>query len=276
MTWFKVDDGFYDHPKIETLSMAARGLWVTAATWCAKQLTDGVIPAAKVRKLGGTKAQIHALIKAGLWIEMRDDSGAKCYAFHDWLDQQPSRESILERRANDAQRKQEARNAKSDKQRKRKNVRMDVRTESAAPSAWPSEGESALPDPTRPDPTRSMGKESQPTYGDLGATEDGGGLTLDGLADATRRARQAGISESAIATGTRKFNARPNPKGPGLLRTLINDAWETEQTTHTNAEAKAQRRAAIDACTQCDDLGYVKVANGTVAKCTHQPMKGPF
>lgn len=35
-------------------------------------------------------------------------------------------------------------------------------------------------------------------------------------------------------------------------------------------------RAAIDACTQCDDLGYVKVANGTVAKCTHQPMKGPF
>lgn len=55
--------------------------------------------------------------------------------------------------------------------------------------------------------------------------------------------------------------------------------WECGQVKkrrqEANAEAKAERRAAIDACTQCDDLGYIKVANGTVAKCTH-PKKGPF
>lgn len=56
MTWFKVDDGFYDHPKVENLSMAARGLWVTAGSWCAKQLTDGVI---SKKKLGSLAAPRH-------------------------------------------------------------------------------------------------------------------------------------------------------------------------------------------------------------------------
>ncbi|MFW9223410.1 hypothetical protein [Corynebacterium striatum] len=133
-----------------------------------------------------------------------------------------------------------------------------------------------IPVPSRPDPTNIGGTGSQPTYGDQGDRQAAGSLTLDELADATRRARDAGIPDTAIAAGTREFNRRPEPKGPGLLRTLINDAWEAEQTSQANADAKAQRRAAIDACTQCDDLGYVKVANGTVAKCTHQPMKGPF
>lgn len=86
MPWFKVDDGFYDHPKVENLPMAARGLWLTCGVWCAKHLTDGVISAKRVRALGGTPAQIKALIKNGLWSECKGDSGAKCYAFHDWFD----------------------------------------------------------------------------------------------------------------------------------------------------------------------------------------------
>ncbi|WP_131771802.1 hypothetical protein [Corynebacterium striatum] len=101
-----------------------------------------------------------------------------------------------------------------------------------------------------------------------------GSLTLDGLADATRRARDAGIPESAIAAGTREFNRRPEPKGPGLLRTLINDAAKAEQASQANADAKAQRRAAIDACTQCDDNG-IRYANGTAQRCNHKP-EPPF
>ncbi|STD70923.1 Uncharacterised protein [Corynebacterium ulcerans] len=33
MTWFKVDDGFYDHPKFLDVPNAAVGLWVKAGAW---------------------------------------------------------------------------------------------------------------------------------------------------------------------------------------------------------------------------------------------------
>lgn len=49
MTWFKLDDGFYDHPKVADLPNAAVGLWVKAAVWCSKHLTDGVVPASRRR-----------------------------------------------------------------------------------------------------------------------------------------------------------------------------------------------------------------------------------
>ncbi|UTA70429.1 hypothetical protein J3S22_06340 [Corynebacterium aurimucosum] len=114
MPWFKVDDGFYDHPKVENLPMAARGLWLTCGVWCAKHLTDGVISAKRVRALGGTPAQIKALIKNGLWVEGKDDSGAKCYAFHDWFDMQPSREQIYEKREIERQKKRKQRTNQTD------------------------------------------------------------------------------------------------------------------------------------------------------------------
>lgn len=69
MPWFKVDDSFYDHPKFLDVPNAAVGLWTKAGAWCAKHLTDGVISAKCVRALGGTPAQIKALIKNGLWEE---------------------------------------------------------------------------------------------------------------------------------------------------------------------------------------------------------------
>lgn len=156
MTWFKVDDGFYDHPKLEGLSMAARGLWVTCGSYCGRQLTDGVISAQMVRRLGGTKTQIDALIAHELWSQSHTNSGAICYRFNDWLDMNPSRESELERRSKERARKAEARAAK---QGKRESVRPDVRPdvpEDVRPDVRPeSRRTSALPDPTRPDPTTS-------------------------------------------------------------------------------------------------------------------------
>lgn len=105
-----------------------------------------------------------------------------------------------------------------------------------------------------------------------------GGISLDELAAATRRARQAGISETAINTGTRNFNQRPEPKGPGLLRTLIDDAWDEEQDTNRAETAAQARRAAIDACDLCDDNG-MRYANGIAERCDHNtetpPNHGP-
>ncbi|WP_156119424.1 hypothetical protein [Corynebacterium humireducens] len=109
MTWFKIDDGFYDHPKFLDLPNAAVGLWAKAGAWCGRHLTDGVIPASQVRVLKGTPAQIRVLLEVGLWVECESDSGAKCYRFHDWEDFQPTREQKLQERANSAERQRRSR-----------------------------------------------------------------------------------------------------------------------------------------------------------------------
>ena len=157
MAWFKVDDGFYDHPKIENLTMAARGLWLTAGTWCAKHLTDGLISKKRVRQLGGTPAQIKGLLEAGLWIETQDEQGADAYAFHDWLDMQPSRKQIYEKREIEQQKKREWRAKQTaqtaDKQDKRENVPKGQDEGQPPGQDGGQNNPSERPDPTRPDPT---------------------------------------------------------------------------------------------------------------------------
>ncbi|MDN5979988.1 hypothetical protein [Bifidobacterium mongoliense] len=44
MTWFKVDDGYAEHPKTVEISLAASGLWVRCGAWASKYGTDGFIP----------------------------------------------------------------------------------------------------------------------------------------------------------------------------------------------------------------------------------------
>lgn len=124
--------------------------------------------------------------------------------------------------------------------------------------------------PTRPDPTRpdNGGKGSQPSYGDTREAEKAGGEFEDELSGALRRARQAGISDTAIETGQRAFNRRRHPKGPGLLRALIDDAWQHEQAKNQAAEAVRTRRATIDACPLCDHNGIAHT-NRVSWRCSH-------
>lgn len=274
MPWFKVDDGFYDHPKVLELDMAARGLWVMAGAYCARHLTDGVITGRQIKVIGGTQKQAEKLVAAGLWSADDAPPSARRYAFNDWREFQPTREDVLSKRREDAERKRLARGIKRDKQRERKNVRADVQADSEAPSALPGlRAPSALPGPARPDPTFDRGTGSQPSNGDLGEGEKAGGISLDELAAATRRARQAGISETAITIGTRIFNQRPEPKGPGLLRTLIDDAWAKEQDTNRAETAAQARRRAIDECDLCDDNG-MRYQGGQAWRCDHNTETG--
>jgi hypothetical protein len=72
MPWFKVDDDFYGHPKIKAIPRrhrnAAISLWVLAGSWCARYLTDGVIPDNQIQDLGYTQRDAANLVDAGLWI----------------------------------------------------------------------------------------------------------------------------------------------------------------------------------------------------------------
>lgn len=100
MTWFRVDDGFYDHPKVADLPDAAIALWTRAGSWCAKHLTDGAVPTRALRRFcDDPDVAAKALVDSGLW-----DRTVEGFLFHDWDNYQPSRDEVEERRADHARR----------------------------------------------------------------------------------------------------------------------------------------------------------------------------
>lgn len=104
MTWFKVDDGFWGHPKVQDLSGEAIALWTMAGSWCCRYLTDGVMPLDIAKKLGRKPSAVRELLDAKLWI-----SDQKTIRFHDWNDYQDTKESVADRRKAAAERKRKSR-----------------------------------------------------------------------------------------------------------------------------------------------------------------------
>lgn len=108
MPWGRVDDTYYDHPKLEELEdahewpdrLAGAGLNSLAWSWCNRFLTDGKVPRATVTKLGGTVELADQLVRVGLW-----EGVAGGYQIHDFLVYNDSREQVLARREKEAQRK---------------------------------------------------------------------------------------------------------------------------------------------------------------------------
>lgn len=96
MPWFKVDDQLHAHPKRHRAGLRAMGLWVIAGSWSSSQLTDGIVPEDMLSALGGRKADAAALVAAGLWDET---PGGWC--FHDWGNQNPTRDDVESQRAHD-------------------------------------------------------------------------------------------------------------------------------------------------------------------------------
>ena len=100
MSWFKVDDGFYDHPKVAALQELSGGpeaiaLWVLAGSWCSRYSTQGVTPTSRVTRLGFvTRDAADLLVKVGLWVTHEDG-----YQFHDWGKYQPCNSSESRKKA---------------------------------------------------------------------------------------------------------------------------------------------------------------------------------
>lgn len=93
MTWFRVDDAWWSHPKVAALSLAARGLWVTAGSWCAQHLQDGKVPRGVLAMLGGTAKIAAELVAAALW-----EIAPGGWLIHDWHKYQPSRADVEKER----------------------------------------------------------------------------------------------------------------------------------------------------------------------------------
>jgi hypothetical protein len=92
---FKVDDSFYEHPKVKRIPRGAvrKGaitLWTFAGSWCDRFGTDGLVPEEQVLDLGATLREGEALVTAGLWhrpghgCRSCPDVPPQHYLFHEW------------------------------------------------------------------------------------------------------------------------------------------------------------------------------------------------
>lgn len=88
MPWLRIDDGMVEHLKVASLSDGAFRAHVEAMSFCARNLTDGHIPAAVAKKQGWSK-RASELVRAGLW--EKEEGG---HSIHDYLDYNPSREQV--------------------------------------------------------------------------------------------------------------------------------------------------------------------------------------
>lgn len=101
MPWLKLDDTFWTNPKLERLSDKAHRLYMRGLGYCAQHLTDGVLDAAALRTLGAPKRLCDELVAGACW-DVIPDGG---YTIHDYLEFNPSRAAVLERRRKEADKK---------------------------------------------------------------------------------------------------------------------------------------------------------------------------
>lgn len=139
MTWFRVDDSFYDHPKTRAIDPKrlpdAVYVWTMAGCYCARHLTDGSISRTSLKAVCNLferrlKAVCDELVRVNLW-----EFDGVSYKFRDWHDYQPTRSSVLDSREKAKIRKAENR------------ARHAVTQMAGVVTETPTR-----PDPTRPDP----------------------------------------------------------------------------------------------------------------------------
>lgn len=162
MSWAKVDDSFYDHPKVLDVDLAALGLWVKALSYCGRHLTDGRVSRGAVIALAGERGTELAkmLIVAGLW-----EAAKGGYEIHDYLAHNPSKAEVMARRADDRERQRlsRQRSGRDDTGRFSPLSQRDTdRSHSVGHT---------VPDPTRPVPRGTRGsyyrwRRSHPKPGD--------------------------------------------------------------------------------------------------------------
>ena len=99
MGWVRIDDSFYDHPAMVDLDLDAWGLWTWALAWCNRNLTDGRLPNAVIKRMDPDGTASGALIGAGRWLQ---EDG--CVLVKDYLDYQPSAEQIRSKRDKERER----------------------------------------------------------------------------------------------------------------------------------------------------------------------------
>jgi len=167
VSWFKVDDKLWGHPKWLATPIRSRGLWVTAGSWSAAQEQDGRVPRHVLAILGGTLRDASGLVASGLWTAT--DSG---WLFHGWSEFQPTREQ------KDTDREAARERMRAGRERAAARRSEDVRPNISevrdvfARSSEDVRDAHVRSTPTRPDPSRPVLKEEVPSGTAVAAPRD--------------------------------------------------------------------------------------------------------
>lgn len=130
MGWVRISDDFYDNPKFQQVTAAAVGMWVAAMSYANRNLTDGFISKRALSSLVNLEGLAYVGPMSGddarpeyLQGELVDSGilhgpGHGCphcpdvpdgwFVIHDYLQFQPSRDEVEERRAEVARKRSEA------------------------------------------------------------------------------------------------------------------------------------------------------------------------
>lgn len=123
MAWVKFTDDFDESPKFDHVGALGMAMWVAGMAYCNRKRTDGAIHRLRALRLihfddityaGSDEPAeliVGLLIEAGLWHAEGHDCPrcpqpkAQHYIVHDYLDYQPSKESLDTKAAEEAERK---------------------------------------------------------------------------------------------------------------------------------------------------------------------------
>lgn len=252
MTWFRIDDGFWSHPKVVGLSDGAVATWVRAGTYSCQHLTDGFVAAGALR-LVGDKDSAAELVAAGLW-----EIAAGGWRFHDWAEYQETSETVKERR-------RQAR----DRQRKARAAR-DAKKAAAHPrSGEPQQGQTAdVTPPVTEDVTRDNTREfstPDPTVGRVGTTSL---PSLPSVANATEghspRPSATTDRAPAPARGGREVAERLNATAHSVEAHTIVREYERHVGVPIPGDVLSGMARRIDECLAAG-VGPEQIARGLVA-----------
>ena len=103
MPWVKLTDDWYDDPKVINAGDSAAWLWVVGLSWCARNLTDGIIPANQIARLTTLEDPHSAAARAVEADLFRQVDGG--YEVVNYLRFQPPRAEVIAKREKEAERK---------------------------------------------------------------------------------------------------------------------------------------------------------------------------
>ncbi|SBN64431.1 hypothetical protein GA0004736_3391 [Curtobacterium sp. 9128] len=245
MPWFKVDDGFWSHPKTLQLSDGAQALWMRAGSWSMHHLTDGHIPAFALPLLRAKPRFVNELVAVSLWIP---DEAA--YRFHDWSRYQPTRQQIESDRDAAAERKRRSRE---------KSRRDSEGTDGAgSPDAAPSPSH---PVPSHPVPPSGLDMTQEPEVRPEGdVVELGTDIEID--AAVQERAARAGVRDLPRLHGLLERAVRPvgvlSPRAAVLLVEAITNRADGEVRDVDAYVVTAARNAGdVQGLYAAEDLRFV-------------------
>lgn len=234
---FRVADTAPEHTKLRRAGLAAAGLWALAGAYAMRELTDGWVPEYWVQSWPAGGKQAAALVAVGLWRPVARD-GMPGFSFHDWVDFQRPAAKIIEERE-----KGKERAARS-------------RARAAERNGEPS-GERSAHVQSESHDSRALTRALTPE----GSTR-GGSSGTERTQD--RNAPRPRCPEHAQLPPDQRV-----PSCGACKRLRVEIEQQAADQAERAAAERAERRALIDDCPDCDDAGMREFGELGVGRCTH-------